>query len=182
MPGGPIAVDLVNTTWNNDGQIVDWLDEDAAVRDFAETYGTHCSTADVPAVRQSLVRARDMVRDVLTTAVTDEQWGALQARINDELTDAPLVLDVSAGTAHTDPTHREPTRQLAVRALVSAVEVKRDHGGRARCCQHPDCMLWFIDVSKGGQRRWCSMERCGNRAKAQRHYERTRANKSAGQP
>ena len=181
MPGGPIAVDLANTTWNNDGQVVDWLDEDAAVRDFAETYGMRCRSADVPAVRQSLVRARGMVRDVLNTAVTDEQWGPLQAQINDELADALLVLALSSGTAHIDASHREPTRQLAVRALVNAVEVKRDHAGRVRCCRHPDCMLWFVDVSKGGQRRWCSMERCGNRAKVQRHYERTRAKKSAGQ-
>jgi predicted RNA-binding Zn ribbon-like protein len=27
-------------------------------------------------------------------------------------------------------------------------------------------------MSRNRSRRWCSMESCGNRAKAQRHYER----------
>ena len=180
MPGGPIAIDLLNTTWNNDGQMVDWLDADSAVRDFAKTYGMNCTTADLSAVRQSLVRARGMIRDVLSTPVASEQWSALQTRINDELAQASLVLTVSSDLAHVEPTHCEPTRQLAIRALVNAIDVKRDRGGRTRCCAHPDCMRWFVDTSKSGRRRWCSMERCGNRAKAQRHYERTRPTKRAG--
>jgi predicted RNA-binding Zn ribbon-like protein len=28
------------------------------------------------------------------------------------------------------------------------------------------CTLWFLDVSRGHRRRWCSMAICGNRAKA----------------
>jgi predicted RNA-binding Zn ribbon-like protein len=33
----------------------------------------------------------------------------------------------------------------------------------------------FIDQSKNHSRRWCSMEGCGNRAKARRHYSRIQA-------
>jgi len=40
-------------------------------------------------------------------------------------------------------------------------------------CEH-DCSWMFVDESKSGKRRWCSMADCGNRAKARRHYERTR--------
>ncbi|HEY1176305.1 MAG TPA: CGNR zinc finger domain-containing protein, partial [Phytomonospora sp.] len=43
---------------------------------------------------------------------------------------------------------------------------------RIRKCANPDCLLWFLDVSKNGRRRWCSMEGCGNRAKAERFAER----------
>jgi predicted RNA-binding Zn ribbon-like protein len=35
-------------------------------------------------------------------------------------------------------------------------------------------VLHFFDVSKNGTRRWCSMSGCGNRAKARRHYARSR--------
>jgi predicted RNA-binding Zn ribbon-like protein len=40
---------------------------------------------------------------------------------------------------------------------------------RLRRCAAEACERWFIDTSKNGRRRWCSMERCGNRAKAARH-------------
>ncbi|HET9949267.1 MAG TPA: CGNR zinc finger domain-containing protein, partial [Longimicrobiales bacterium] len=46
---------------------------------------------------------------------------------------------------------------------------------RLKRCDAPDCRLWFVDESKGGRRRWCSMARCGNRAKAARHRRRERA-------
>jgi predicted RNA-binding Zn ribbon-like protein len=34
------------------------------------------------------------------------------------------------------------------------------------------CTLWFLDVSKGHRRRWCTMAICGNRAKAAAHRAR----------
>ncbi|MCO1574959.1 CGNR zinc finger domain-containing protein [Crossiella sp. SN42] len=36
---------------------------------------------------------------------------------------------------------------------------------RVRHCSGGDCELIFVDTSRPGQRRWCSMQRCGNRAK-----------------
>jgi predicted RNA-binding Zn ribbon-like protein len=44
-----------------------------------------------------------------------------------------------------------------------------------RRCEGPTCTLWFLDVSKGHARRWCSMAVCGNRAKAAAHRARQRA-------
>jgi len=42
--------------------------------------------------------------------------------------------------------------------------------GRVRQCANPLCRWLFLDETKGGNRRWCSMAACGNRAKAHRHY------------
>jgi len=36
---------------------------------------------------------------------------------------------------------------------------------RVRKCHARDCGVVFIDLSKAGRRRWCSMANCGNRAK-----------------
>lgn len=41
---------------------------------------------------------------------------------------------------------------------------------RVRQCANPLCKWLFLDDSKSGTRRWCSMSACGNRAKAHRHY------------
>jgi predicted RNA-binding Zn ribbon-like protein len=43
---------------------------------------------------------------------------------------------------------------------------------RIRRCANERCGWLFIDESKAGTRRWCDMSSCGNRAKAQRHYQR----------
>ena len=45
---------------------------------------------------------------------------------------------------------------------------------RIRQCENEKCRWLFLDGSKAGVRRWCSMSSCGNRAKAQRHYVRKR--------
>jgi len=37
--------------------------------------------------------------------------------------------------------------------------------GRIRECAADDCQLVFYDESRTNNRRWCSMQRCGNRAK-----------------
>ena len=42
-------------------------------------------------------------------------------------------------------------------------------------CADDRCGWLFLDTSRNRSRRWCSMEDCGNRAKARRHYERKRA-------
>jgi predicted RNA-binding Zn ribbon-like protein len=52
---------------------------------------------------------------------------------------------------------------------------------RIRCCGNPQCLWLFIDRSKSGTRRWCDMGACGNRAKAARHYSRTKQARTAGQ-
>ena len=49
---------------------------------------------------------------------------------------------------------------------------------RVRQCANPACGWLFLDDSKSGNRRWCSMSSCGNRAKAHRHYLRQKAERS----
>ena len=43
---------------------------------------------------------------------------------------------------------------------------------RIRECASDDCPLVFVDSSRPGARRWCSMERCGNRHKVRAHRAR----------
>lgn len=45
---------------------------------------------------------------------------------------------------------------------------------RVRRCANPDCGWLFLDDSRAGKRRWCSMSACGNRAKARRHYHKSK--------
>jgi predicted RNA-binding Zn ribbon-like protein len=43
-----------------------------------------------------------------------------------------------------------------------------------QCADDRGCGLLFIDTSRNHSRQWCSMDSCGNRAKAQRYYHRKR--------
>jgi predicted RNA-binding Zn ribbon-like protein len=45
---------------------------------------------------------------------------------------------------------------------------------RVRQCAGDPCGWLFYDTSRNRRRRWCTMEGCGNRAKARRYYQRRR--------
>ena len=60
---------------------------------------------------------------------------------------------------------------------ISAAAVLADPRDRARIkiCPADNCGWLFVDETRNARRRWCSMETCGNRAKARRHYLRSQA-------
>lgn len=47
-----------------------------------------------------------------------------------------------------------------------------DEMARIKLCAADGCGWIFLDASRKANRLWCSMEGCGNRAKAKRHYRR----------
>lgn len=51
--------------------------------------------------------------------------------------------------------------------LISGV-----NADRIRECAAPDCAFLFLDTSRPGTRRWCAMNRCGNREHVRRHRSR----------
>ena len=57
----------------------------------------------------------------------------------------------------------------------AAALLTSDRRAWVRSCDDPACGWLFLDLSRTRSRRWCSMEDCGNRAKARRHYARVRS-------
>jgi predicted RNA-binding Zn ribbon-like protein len=49
--------------------------------------------------------------------------------------------------------------------------------GRVRECARDDCALLFVDTSRPGRRRWCSMGGCGNKTKTAAYRRRRSASK-----
>lgn len=63
----------------------------------------------------------------------------------------------------------------------SAAELLRDPASaRIKECAGETCGWLFLDTSKNHSRRWCEMRDCGNRAKAQRHYQKLRHRSKKG--
>ncbi len=57
-----------------------------------------------------------------------------------------------------------------VARLLTSEDLKRV----GECADDRGCGFLFYDSSRNHSRRWCSMESCGNRAKALRHYKRSK--------
>ena len=49
---------------------------------------------------------------------------------------------------------------------------------KVRQCGGSECNWLFLDTSKNRTRQWCSMQSCGNREKAKRHYQRQRTTRA----
>lgn len=67
--------------------------------------------------------------------------------------------------------------------VASAGELlaSRDELERVRVCglfDTEECSWIFLDESRAGTRRWCSMKDCGNRAKARRHHRKVKAERA----
>lgn len=68
----------------------------------------------------------------------------------------------------------------AASALLSTIArdaievVTGEVASRIKRCEGRNCAIPFVDTSRPGNRRWCSMERCGNRAKVAAHRRRHR--------
>ena len=58
---------------------------------------------------------------------------------------------------------------IAAAAAKVAIEKRLD---RVKICPADDCRWAFYDTSRNRSRQWCSMEVCGNRAKARAHRGR----------
>ena len=81
---------------------------------------------------------------------------------------APLRLDAD-GRARLSGDVRGLLAELA-REGVSLLG--GDFGDRIRQCEGPPCAVLFVDTSRKGERRWCSMSACGNKAKVAEYRKR----------
>jgi predicted RNA-binding Zn ribbon-like protein len=69
-----------------------------------------------------------------------------------------------------EPDTPEAFRALIAEAVASLI-ADTDHS-RVRKC--PSCVVHFLDTSKKGSRRWCSMNICGNKVKVATYQQRKR--------
>ncbi len=73
----------------------------------------------------------------------------------------------------------EGVRSLLASVARDAVDLLGGpRAARLKRCEGSRCALLFVDTSRSGHRRWCSMERCGNRAKVAAHRRRRKENES----
>jgi predicted RNA-binding Zn ribbon-like protein len=90
----------------------------------------------------------------------------------------PTLAGIAVGHRHeaADPLGEAIAR--VAEALVDAIA--EGDTSRFRICANDACRWVFEDTSRGGRRRWCDMQSCGNRAKVRRFRSRQRAEDAGG--
>lgn len=84
----------------------------------------------------------------------------------------PLIPELTAGGARwAAPVTLSQTLSALARELIELLSGPL--AGRFRECASDTCPMVFVDSSRPGARRWCSMERCGNRSKVRAHRARS---------
>jgi predicted RNA-binding Zn ribbon-like protein len=129
-----------------------------------------------PRVTRRELDAARMLRDGLREALLAADGPAVAGLAEGWLGRAPGRLCVEPDTLQ--PRFAPAARTsccLLVDAVLDALDLVRDSPGRVRECADPRCPVLFLDTSRNRSRRWCSMERCGARAKASAYYRRHRA-------
>lgn len=162
LPGEPLPLDLLNTAWIAADGRHDLLAEKAGAREWLELHGLEGPSG--AGARRKLIDTREALRALLE----DRAGAAPRAAVNAVL---------AHGVERTELTGAGLSRALEApagwvvpwRCATALFELLDARGDRIKACANPECVLWFLDVSRPGTRRWCSMATCGNRDKAVRH-------------
>jgi len=95
-------------------------------------------------------------------------------QLNEELAQALSHMKLTrSGPALTLQLHGDAAEKILWSVAYSAMQLLTgDSIGRVKECSDPRCGWLFLDTSRNGTRRWCSMEDCGNRNKARAHYRK----------
>jgi predicted RNA-binding Zn ribbon-like protein len=168
LTGEPLALDLLNTRWMDEGAVQDLLTDTEGLAVWLAAHGLDGFTPGDTALRNTL-RARDALKAAVDGP--PEEGAALVNAVLEHGRIRPTLAPQGPGErAEFDDPDWGPA-WLAARNYLELLTAAPD---RIRGCAHDACILHFFDTSRNGTRRWCSMAACGNRAKASRHYARTR--------
>jgi predicted RNA-binding Zn ribbon-like protein len=190
--GGDAALDFINTVSGRDQSPRDWLDSSARLLEWATlvrllpeknlralTKKIHSEPA---AAARALTRAKELREDLfaLVTAIATrntppksalatlrEHWLAGIEAHELRFESGRVIADIRTDAADFDLIAALVAYRMVEHVMPQPVD-------RLRVCGGTNCAWVFIDSSKAGRRRWCDMAVCGNVAKDQRFYARSR--------
>lgn len=163
---GRIVLDFLNTAdWSAGGRVVhEKLHSVDDVNRWTDALGVGQIWADnsdrqIPGLLALRAQLRDMV--LATTGLAQPSG---QNHLGASSVRWPMPL-------HAFSVADYPLEQLITVSAMAVLSDPREYG-RIKLCPGTDCGWLFVDETRNRRRKWCSMETCGNRAKARRHYQR----------
>jgi predicted RNA-binding Zn ribbon-like protein len=152
-------------------------------RDLAEWVVRAGLLSDEPPADAALLAAARDLREAIDAAVTGtlagwnepagEALGVIDRWLPEALVPSRLRATRGSPPVLMPGTPTDPGRHaLGLIARDAAEMLGTDERRRIRVCASETCSARFYDRSRSGRRRWCSMQGCGNVAKARRHRAR----------
>ena len=187
--GGWLCLDFANTAnWSGEETSKDWLLGSAELLAWGSRVG--CIEDGAEGVEEisaethhQAIALRTAIHNIFT-AISNERPVAqpdltiVNQLLSEGMAQAQIAVNDDQFNWHWSDSHPADKRIVWAVArsaahLLTAPELKK-----VKMCGGHDCGWLFVDSSKNQRRRWCSMEACGNRAKARRHYRRHKATNS----
>jgi predicted RNA-binding Zn ribbon-like protein len=189
--GGHVALDFVNTAEGRGGPGAgDALGASADLAVWGQRYGLLGSAAESagPKAAEGELTQAAGVRELLYSLFLDRVRGEVPPA--DALSRLARLAAEAYGAGQLRAGENGNVRwawssgELAtVRHIVvtSALDLLRDvPAGRLKQCPGDNCGWFFLDTTKRGNRRWCSMSECGQDAKDERRRALRQATGSSG--
>lgn len=188
--GGSLALDFINTVDPRHAtRRTDYIPDYEALAEWA----AYAGAVEQSAVErlQRVARSRSSAAISVhrrTRALREASYGAIASALRDQPPRAVDVGCISRELARARAGERlrhdgnsfivdavaasEPLELLLgpVALAIGGLLVSADLSRVRECPGDDGCGWLFLDTSRNGRRRWCSMQVCGNRAKARRHH------------
>lgn len=190
LEGGHPALDLANTVdWRYTEHPVEWLGDYTAVVAWAIRTGllaeneaaavltaVSCSAGQAEETYYRIILFRESIHGLFSAVATRKRTAPTEL---DEL-NRWLSRAMASSSIERSPSgfvwtfDRARTLEWFLYPVIKSTAELLSEGplDRIKQCATPECGWLFLDSSKNNSRKWCSMQSCGNRAKARRHYHK----------
>jgi predicted RNA-binding Zn ribbon-like protein len=189
---GKLPLDFANTAeWHASQQPLEMLEtysdlvawsEEAKLLNKSEANGLLKNAKEAPEeAKQALEKAlavREVIYRILSPIAVGEKPAASDLnKFNQALTRGLEKSKITATANGFEWDWKKTVKsfdQMLWPILRSTAELLTSHDIKrvGECADDRGCGYLFYDTSRNHSRRWCSMQSCGNRAKAKRHYQR----------
>lgn len=188
--GNHFAVDYVNTRINIKGIRMELLHSIEDVMRWLEQAGKlpfiAGSIESVPPDRQQqmfgrILSLRNRLEQTLADIIKEKRIpSSVIDELNRELADYGGYYQLEAREEPLSLTRHYAVSQLPALFLEeTAIFLEKVKPENVKKCENDACILYFYDTSRNQQRRWCSMENCGNRVKVNKHYHRKKMDRGS---
>ncbi|HWD69366.1 MAG TPA: ABATE domain-containing protein [Solirubrobacteraceae bacterium] len=186
LVGGNVALDFVNTVDEHRPLVAETLQTVADLRAWGQRCGVLSEGAtgdDDPTELGRAVAARELLYSLLRARMSGAEPARAQldelARLTTEAYATATLTPTGDGGLrwNWDPDDIASVRHVAVTAAMQLLE--GEPSTRLKQCSGESCDWLFLDTSKRGNRRWCSMSECGQEAKDEQRRARRHARPAA---
>ncbi len=141
--------------------------------DQVDAAGTERELVDALALRAAIARVAVAVAGRVAAAADDIDTINLYAATPN------IPPSLPGGNRHAGRSSVRIGQALSTLAREAVSLFGEQNADRIRRCEADDCGLIFFDESRSNNRRWCSMQRCGNRSKVRAHRARVSTRSTA---